>query len=368
MKRNGRSKCLNCGRNGKHEVLVMKDGFMRSKKKVLIKVTSLIVSFILSILSILHLYLPSTAVDTKGDQNGEYSSKDVYLLCEEKERRAEYEKHYITSDGKFIAVTYPEQVHYLDDNSNYIDIDCSLKSNDDLFSVESGKFYANFPKVLNPGSSLSLGNNLQSIDWNVSVQNFDGEVFYYSGSNGEILEKDYYEPEILYIDNSASFSLPNLTSSIRYKNVFEGNENIDAIYTIAYNKIEEDIIFNTLTDVSSIILSVNSSFDTVVNTNGSVDFYCEEELQFSVGSPYLYDAKGEISNNIYVYTKSENEKTVITYELDQSWLTDEVREYPVVFDPSITTKEYASNVVDTYVQQDDSADHSSEAKLYFGIK
>ena len=42
MKRNGRSKCLNCGRNGKHEVLVMKDGFMRSKKKVLIKVTSLI--------------------------------------------------------------------------------------------------------------------------------------------------------------------------------------------------------------------------------------------------------------------------------------------------------------------------------------
>ena len=49
MKRNGRSKCLNCGRNGKHEVLVMKDGFMRSKKTVLIKVTSLIVSFILSI-------------------------------------------------------------------------------------------------------------------------------------------------------------------------------------------------------------------------------------------------------------------------------------------------------------------------------
>lgn len=368
MKRNGRSKCLNCGRNGKHEVLVMKDGFMRSKKTVLIKVTSLIVSFILSILSILHLYLPSTAVDTKGDQNGEYSSKDVYLLCEEKERRAEYEKHYITSDGKFIAVTYPEQIHYMDENGEFLDVDCSIKSNDDLFLAEIGDYYANFPKVLNSDALLSFGVKERSIGWTVSIQNIDGEVFGYSDSNGEILEKDYSKPDILYIDNSASFSLPNLTSTIRYKNVFDGIDNIDAVYTIAYNRIEEDIVFKSPTDASSIILSFNSAFDTVVNYNGSVDFYIEEELQFSVGSPYLYDAVDENSNNVQVYANSDNGATIITYILDRSWLEDEEREYPIVFDPSITTKEYASNIVDTYVQQDDSADHSSEAKLYFGIK
>ena len=326
------------------------------------------ISFILvfaMLFSLLSMLAPTIAADAEGE---EYSSKGVYLLSEEKERRAEYEKHYVTSDGKFIAVTYPEQVHYRDNNGVYSDIDCSLKRNEGFYNTENGDYYASFPEILSSGSLLSAGCKEQPVIWSVSVQNMSGDVFGYSESEGEIVERSSTKPETLYIDNSESFDLPNLTSTIRYRNVFEDIENIDAVYTISYNKVKEDIVLNSPADISSIIISVNTDYDPVVNENGSVDFFNEDELQFSIGAPYLYDAKDEISNNINVSADFENGVCVITYLLDQNWLEDENREYPVVFDPSITTREYSSNIIDTYVIQDDPSDHSAEARLYVGIK
>ncbi len=123
----------------------MNDSYHKIHNEFLKNAISLFLSFML-LMSLLPVKTAVFASKIKGDENEEYSSKDVYLLCEETERRTEYEKHYITSDGKFIAVTYPEQIHYLDENGEFLDIDCSIKSIDDLFLAEIGDYYAFFQK------------------------------------------------------------------------------------------------------------------------------------------------------------------------------------------------------------------------------
>ena len=54
------------------------------------------------------------------------SEEEVTVLYEEESKRTEHEKHYFCSDGSYIAVSYPQAVHYLDDDGVYRDIDNSL--------------------------------------------------------------------------------------------------------------------------------------------------------------------------------------------------------------------------------------------------
>lgn len=52
--------------------------------------------------------------------------KDVFLVEEDLSKRGQFEKHYLCSDGTYVSVTYPEAIHYLDDNNKWQDVDQSL--------------------------------------------------------------------------------------------------------------------------------------------------------------------------------------------------------------------------------------------------
>ena len=80
----------------------------------------------------------------------------VTVLYEEESKRTEHEKHYFCSDGSYIAVSYPQAVHYLDDDGVYRDIDNSL-----CYDEES----AAYENAGNPafGVSLSSENGLEAV-------------------------------------------------------------------------------------------------------------------------------------------------------------------------------------------------------------
>ncbi len=44
------------------------------------------------------------------------NSAEPTILYEDETKRGEFEKHYICSDGSYVAATYPEQVCYLDED------------------------------------------------------------------------------------------------------------------------------------------------------------------------------------------------------------------------------------------------------------
>ena len=89
---------------------------------------------------------------------------------------------------------------------------------------------------------------------------------------------------------------------------------------------------------------------------------------YTVGVPYLYDAEYNVSYDVEVTVSQTGSVCRITYSPDREWMFSDERVYPVVLDPTITSGEYAANIVDTYVTQADSNNHSGEGNLVVGIK
>lgn len=85
------------------------------------------------------------------------TEKDVYILSEDTTKRGEFEKHYLCSDGTFVAVTYAEAVHYRDDNGEWTDIDNSLSANETIgaYEAQNGDYKVSFytAPVQTPGDT-----------------------------------------------------------------------------------------------------------------------------------------------------------------------------------------------------------------------
>lgn len=97
----------------------------------------------------------------------------------------------------------------------------------------------------------------------------------------------------------------------------------------------------------------------------------EEQMVFTLKTPYMYDAADAISGDIEIAVVQEGEDCTITYTPDSAWLNDEARVYPVTIDPESTSRYHA--VSDTYVHEGDSSccsgiTPSTYGRLYIGKK
>lgn len=92
------------------------------------------------------------------------------------------------------------------------------------------------------------------------------------------------------------------------------------------------------------------------------------DTAYTVGVPFMYDADYNVSYNVAVTVEQAGSVCRITYAPDREWLNAAERVYPVVLDPTVTSSEYYANIVDTYVTQADSNNHSGEGNLVVGIK
>ena len=172
------------------------------------------------------------------------------------------------------------------------------------------------------------------------------------------------------ISDAEVFENAKISGKLRYSKLFSDAPEISADYSVYHNKIEEDIFINAPTDIRSFTMNIQSGGLLVcLNDDGSVDFLDENgDMQYHIGIPYMEDANGDVLNDIDVSVKQNGNACTVTYTPDESWLTSSDREYPILLDPSVTTKEYNSNIVDTYVYEGNTANHSSEQKLFFGVK
>ncbi|MBQ7603757.1 MAG: RICIN domain-containing protein, partial [Clostridia bacterium] len=234
---------------------------------------------------------------------------------------------------------------------------------------ESGDFGTSFAASAGDGDLVSISKDGKVISWSLSVS--DGETKYdlSSQSAPEYTEKgkdkdfsglDINDPETFELDKAYGF--------ISYPSLFEELPEISANYTIAQNRVEEDVYINSPTSAKSFSMNLRAEgLSAVLNEDNSVSLTDESGEQFRIGSPYMEDAKGETLYDIAVSVSEIEGVIVITYTPDEEWLSDESRAYPILLDPSVTTKEYASNIVDTYVTQNSTTDNSAKKTLYYGI-
>lgn len=344
---------------------------LRHKHKL--RLIGIFLSVILSVSSVPLYAFASGTYDTGGT-----AAEEVTVSCEYVAKRGEFEKHYLLSDGSFVAVSYPEAIHYRNADGEWEDIDSSLHaetSSSRIVTGDCGTFAASFSTGRSAGRLVSLSNREFSLSWSLSG---DGERMVSSSpvlaaSSSSVMQARAKISDSITgkpVSDSETFALPGASGSVGYSTLFADAPEISAEYTVYRNKIEEDIYINSPTDLRSLRMEFDTAGLTAeVRNDGSVEFLDENgEMRFRIGIPYMEDAANEILTDIHVNAEQNGDSCTVTYTPDEEWLSSSERSYPILFDPSVTTDEYNSNIVDTYVAEGDTANHSGEQKLFYGVK
>ena len=333
------------------------------------------------------------------ETSGIEESSEVCIVEEDLSKRGEYEKHFLCSDGTYIAVTYAESVHYLDADGTWADTDVALSLNtaSSRYEAQSGGFAVSFASAYSASAqqpaAVSMTDGAFPVSWTTAVA---GTLLPAAGRSGLQASASFdalvpYTPSVSVLTaqqsqaaslqsfagrpvaDADSFAAPDRISVAQYTGIAQTagqSAGVSLRYSVSQHRIKEDIIiadksavtdFVTTLDIGALTAAPQDD-GSVLLTDGNGD------TVYTVGVPYLYDAEYNVSYDVEVTVSQTGSVCRITYSPDREWMFSDERVYPVVLDPTITSGEYAANIVDTYVTQADSNNHSGEGNLVVGIK
>ncbi|MBR3750430.1 MAG: RICIN domain-containing protein [Clostridia bacterium] len=295
--------------------------------------------------------MPAISFANETDQNSKI------IISEDTSLRSEFSKHFLMSDGSYMAIAYPEAVHEKIDGE-WQEIDNTLSIAAGTYTSASESFPVSFSSANNE-QMVSIESKGKQLAW--SLKAIADDMIISGSKNAEIAVSD-----------RASFSMENAekaVSAIEYSEAFGRIQNISVNYTVMHNKLEEDIIIKEPGSVDSFRMVMDAADMTaVVNKDNSISFFDGDTKVFNISPPYMCDAADNVLNDFTVEITQQDGKLWIDYIPAYGWLDSQDRVYPILFDPAITTTEYQSGIIDTYVAEGDTAVHSSEQKIYAGIK
>ena len=354
----------------------------RISKKIIASFMAFIIAFVTLPIQAISLDIENLdQIEETVINTGNERDNDVFLVEEDLSKRGQFEKHYLCSDGTYVSVTYPEAVHYLDDHHQWQDVDQSLTydSASGMYISNKTDFEVSFSHRVSPTNTAQIERNGYTLSWGIQTT---GKNEYeltrsaytqsapYSSATAKVEAAVATQSEIIsnrLLSDEDSFALPKISSQISYTDIFAGTQNVSLKYTVYHNKIEEDIIISERGDLQSVSMNMDvGTLTPVVNADGSVDLVdADYNMQFHIGIPYMVDAEYSVCNDIQVTAVKDGTACRITYTPNTEWFESSERVFPILLDPSITTSDYVSNIQDTYVEQNTTADHSSEQYLYF---
>lgn len=311
--------------------------------------------------------------------------KNVYIIEEDISQRGEFEKHFLCSDGSYIAVSYPNAVHFKNDKNEWQDFDHSLKLDTEkgLYKASGGNFSVSLSQNTQSNKLITLQNKSHEISWTIRADQGGSEtvggivgkklseIKSLTSSDIKIAESEITEfkkASDRLVSHQDAFALPKYSSQVSYSNVFAGN-NISLRYTVDANRIKEDILIYEKSDLSSFIMDMQiGNLSASLNEDNSVSLLDKNgETQYQIGVPYLVDAAYEYSYDVKVTVEQSSSSCKITYTPDEKWLNADERVYPITLDPEVTTNEYTSNMIDTFAWKNRLVDQSSKAYLDVGV-
>ncbi|MCI6996144.1 MAG: DNRLRE domain-containing protein, partial [Eubacterium sp.] len=172
-------------------------------------------------------------------------------------------------------------------------------------------------------------------DWNTT--NDPGE---------ESMDASYFASAEEY--NREMMAVENLYSAVAYGDILPG---VDLEYILESQRVKENIILKDASAPNSFVFQYQSHGMEPVQDGNRILFQDGEgKVVFEIDAPFVYDASGEFSTEVSVeLTKGNGKKCEVTVTVDEAWLTQEGRAFPVVVDPAIRTDQDATAILDTYV-------------------
>ena len=255
--------------------------------------------------------------------------------------RSENVKHFQMPDGTMQAIVFANSIHEKDSNGIWQPIDSSLhlQNNSGIMMYTTNDEKTSFASSLTSNSPIfKLSENgyiiTMSLDNTLNINSIhaaDKTISATVASNEPAQENEW---------QSLDDAISSITSesTILYTSVYP---HTDIEYKISNNVVKENIILKSADSATEFKFEYQLvGLSAALNDDGSISFIDDEtnELKYEIPSPFMYDANGKISRDVY-YTLSEEADGVysVTVTADDIWLSDETCAYPVVIDPSISS-------------------------------
>lgn len=325
---------------------------MKKSTQMLCKILSVFLSFLL-VLQIAPMQIIADAYNEATiDENTENTlgvslddidttEPEAEILAEETSKREQYVKHFRMSDGSYRATQYEVPVHFIQDGE-WTDYDNTLTEVD--ADIEDGE----------SASNTDLTNTLADYSVRLSKKT--------NGKKFVRIEKDVYKLSWYYTkankvtaqiteitDDGDETTLEKLSSQVIYEEVYTDT---DFEYIVGSEGLKENIILKSKDTQTVFKAEYKANGLTPVQVDDkTIELRADDgAVIYTINAPYMTDANGEYSGGITLALSSvKNNKFTVTTTLDEDWLDDYDRAYPVMVDPIIQTEQNAAKMASAFV-------------------
>ena len=266
---------------------------------------------------------------------------EAEILAEETSKREQYVKHFRMSDGSYRATQYEVPVHFIQDGE-WTDYDNTLTEVD--ADTEDGE----------TASNKDLTNILADYSVRLSKKT--------NGKKFVRIEKDGYKLSWYYTKankvtaqiteitgDGDETTLEKLSSQVVYEEVYKDT---DFEYIVGSEGLKENIILKSDNTQTEFVAEYKANGLTPVQVDDkTIELRAEDgTVIYTINAPYMTDANMEYSDGITLTLSNvKNNKFTVTTTLDEDWLNNNDREYPVTVDPVIKASQHYTAMASAFV-------------------
>lgn len=281
--------------------------------------------------------------------NQEYSdSEEIGEVVEIVSLREENIKHFRLADGTYEAIVYTHPIHRKDKNGVWQDIDNNLTLDNDgtTQKYRTSDSRIKFTNSFKPNEEIfTLCENGYSITMTLisndtsSKLSSTSELLLDAGAKPSVNNARKRTIEKAFRSLDAAASIDN-RCSIVYDNVAD---NTAIEYVLQGNDIKENIIISAPRDVYDYQFKMNViGLKAELDENGNIKLYDSRtgQSKYVIPAPYMYDANGDYSTDVsYDLNLIDEDAYLICICANEEWINSSDRAFPIIIDPSITSKE-----------------------------
>ncbi len=276
----------------------------------------------------------------------ETANPEPRIISEDKEKRDEYTKHFIMSDGTFMAAQYQFPIHYRDENGEWLDFDNSLTKDaatdeqkeffgqGNVYETNNRKSNTVFAEKANSNCLVLMEDEKFPVSWN-----------YQSAKNSRIRIIDHKQKPT---GDESFLTLKNIGEEVLYENVFP---DVDIQFIVGPDGTKENIILksNKAKNVFTARYNIGNLTAKVIDEK-NIQLVDGDNVVYTISAPYMSDANGEFSENLSLSVrKNHNGMLTVDLEADKEWLSSADRAFPVTVDPTVETELSKASIDSVFV-------------------
>ena len=125
---------------------------------------------------------------------------------------------------------------------------------------------------------------------------------------------------------------------------------MDLEYNIISNTVKENIILKSKAVNSEYSFNIkHKNLKANLEEDGTIGLYSGKDKVFTFAVPFAYDSNQIYTDLVKYELYTAEDESILTIKVDEDWLYDEERAFPVVIDPVTETLQTKENIADTFV-------------------